>query len=141
MPGAAANLQPPGGTANPAIPQNSAFHARWFKFSRNGLAFSGIRMDSHTHAAPQRRPRLRVSPAVTSQRIGDDAVLIDLRTNEIYEMNRTGARMWQLLGDGLDVDDIKRQLEAEFEIEAEELHRQMDSFLATLLDAKLVENE
>ena len=78
---------------------------------------------------------------MTSQRIGDDAVLIDLRTNEIYEMNRTGARMWQLLGDGLDVDDIERQVEAEFEIEAEELHRQMSSFLATLLDAKLVEHE
>lgn len=98
-------------------------------------------MDSHTNASPERRPRLRVNPAVTSQRFGDDAVLIDLRTNEIYEMNRTAARMWQLLGDGLDVDDIKRQLESEFEIELEELHRQMESFLATLLDANLVEHE
>ncbi len=98
-------------------------------------------MDTHTNAAPQRRPRLRVNPAVTSQRIGDDAVLIDLRTNEIYEMNRTGARMWQLLGEGLEVDDIGGRLEAEFEIEPEELHRQIDSFLATLLDAKLVEHE
>jgi hypothetical protein len=82
-----------------------------------------------------------VNPAVTSQRIGDDAVLIDLRTNEIYEMNRTASRMWQLLGDGLGIDEIERQLEAEFEIEAEELHHQIDSFLATLLDAKLVEHE
>lgn len=98
-------------------------------------------MDSSTNASPQRRPRLRVNPAVTSQRFGDDAVLIDLRTNEIYEMNRTAARMWQLLGDGLEVDDIERRLEAEFEIEAGELRRQIDSFLATLLDAKLVEHE
>ncbi len=98
-------------------------------------------MDSNTNAAPRRRPRLRVNPAVTSQRIGDDAVLIDLRTNEIYEMNRTGARMWQLLGEGLDVEGIERQLETEFEIEAEELHRQIDAFLTTLLDAKLVEHE
>lgn len=98
-------------------------------------------MDSHTNSAPQGRPRLRVNPAVTSQRIGDDAVLIDLRTNEIYEMNLTAARMWQLLGEGVEVDDIERRLEAEFEIEREELHRQIDSFLATLLDAKLVEHE
>ena len=98
-------------------------------------------MESHIKAAPQRRPRLRVNPAVTSQHIDDDAVLIDLRTNEIYEMNRTGARLWQLLGEGLDVDDIERRLEAEFEIEPEELRRQVDSFLATLLDANLVERE
>lgn len=98
-------------------------------------------MDSHINAAPQGHRRLRMNPAVTSQRIGDDAVLIDLRTNEIYEMNLTAARMWQLLGEGVEVDEIERRLEAEFEIETEELHRQIDSFLATLLDAKLVEHE
>ena len=98
-------------------------------------------MDSDTNASLQRRPRLRLNPAVTSQIIDDNAILIDLRTNEIYEMNRTAARMWQLLGDGLDVDDIERGLESEFEIEPKELHRQMESFLATLLDAKLVEPE
>jgi Coenzyme PQQ synthesis protein D (PqqD) len=98
-------------------------------------------MDSRTNAVPQRHLRLRVNPAVTSQHIGDDAVLIDLRTNEIYEMNRTAARMWQLLCDGLEVGDIERRLESEFEIEPEELHRQIDSFLTTLLDVKLVEHE
>ena len=96
-------------------------------------------MDSHKDSVPH--PRLRVNPAVTSQHIGDEAVLIDLRTNEIYETNRTGARMWQLLGEGLELHDIQRRLEAEFEIEPEELHRQIDSFLATLLNAKLVERE
>jgi hypothetical protein len=117
-----------------------AFHARWLVF-RDGPANSGIGMESSTNASPERRPRLRLNPAVTSQRFGDDAVLIDLRTNEIYEMNRTAARMWQLLGDGLDVDDIEGRLVSEFEIEPEELRRQMDSFLVTLLDAKLVEHE
>ena len=98
-------------------------------------------MESSNNTSPERPRRLRVNPAVTSQRFGDDAVLIDLRTNEIYEMKRTAARMWQLLGDGLDVDDIERGLESEFDIEPEELHRQMKSFLTTLLDAKLVEQE
>jgi hypothetical protein len=101
------------------------------------LAFT--EMDSRKDSVP--RPRLRVNPAVTSQRIGDDAVLIDLRTNEIYEMNRTASRMWQLLGDGLDVDEIGSRLEAEFDIETADLHQQIDSFLTTLLDAKLVERE
>lgn len=98
-------------------------------------------MESGTNASPERRPRLRVNPAITSQRFGDDAVLIDLRTNEVYEMNRTAARMWQLLGDGVDVDDIEGRLASEFEIEPEELRRQMESFLVILLDAKLVEHE
>ena len=98
-------------------------------------------MESSNNASPERRPRLRVNPAVTSQRFGDDAVLIDLRTNEIYEMNRTAARIWQLLGEGLDVDDIEGRLALEFEIEPAELRRQMESFLTTLLDAKLVEHE
>lgn len=98
-------------------------------------------MESSTNESPERRPRLRVNPAITSQRFGDDAVLIDLRTNEVYEMNRTAARMWQLLGDGVDVDDIEGRLASEFEIEPEELRRQMESFLVILLDANLVEHE
>jgi hypothetical protein len=98
-------------------------------------------MESSKKASPERPRHLRVNPAVTSQRFGDDAVLIDLRTNEIYEMNRTAARMWQLLGEGLDVDDIEGRLASEFEIEPAELHRQIESFLVTLLDAKLVEHE
>ena len=98
-------------------------------------------MDSSTNASPERRRRLRVNPAITSQRFGDDAVLIDLRTNEVYEINRTAARMWQLLRDGVDVDDIEGRLASEFEIEPEELRRQMESFLVILLDAKLVEHE
>jgi|SRR5688500_13530735 len=98
-------------------------------------------MESSTNASPERRPRLRVNPAVTSQLFGDDAVLIDLRTNEVYEMNRTAARMWQLLGDGVDVDDIEGRLASEFEVEPKELRRQMEGFLVILLDANLVERE
>ncbi len=98
-------------------------------------------MDSLTNVDERRRPRLRVNPDVTVQRIGDDAVLIDLGTNEIYEMNRTSARMWELLAQGLDVEEIERRLGIEFEIGADALKAEMDRFLTTLLEAKLVVQE
>ena len=98
-----------------------------------------MKVNRHPGVPPQRRPRLRASSTVTSQQIGDEAVLIDLRTNEIYEMNRTASRMWKLIGDGRSLDEIEQQLEAEFEIDAKDLRDEIDSFLSTLLSAKLVE--
>ena len=60
---------------------------------------------------------MQVNPDVVARRLDDEVVLVHLRTNEIYRLNFTGARFWELLGEGLELDEVKRSLESEFEVD------------------------
>jgi hypothetical protein len=57
------------------------------------------------------------SPDVVSRRLGDSAVLVHLETNRVFELNETGARVWELLHDGLTCEQIADRLAAEFEVD------------------------
>jgi hypothetical protein len=61
-----------------------------------------------------------------------------LRTNQIYELNPQGARIWQLLQDGLSRDAIIETLQHEFEADPARLAVDVDQLLARLTDAELV---
>jgi hypothetical protein len=43
--------------------------------------------------------------------------VVDVPTSRIFELNETGTRVWELLGEGLDQESIVRQLVAEFDVE------------------------
>jgi hypothetical protein len=60
---------------------------------------------------------LQPSRDVIAKRLGESAVVIHLSSNRIYELNETGARVWELLCQGFDVDGIVRQLVEEFEVD------------------------
>jgi hypothetical protein len=82
---------------------------------------------------------VRPASSVASQRLGDETVLVHLRTNAVYTLNETGARMWELLGEGLDRDAMLRQLEQEFDVSEEQLVREVDELLSELTREGLVE--
>jgi hypothetical protein len=67
------------------------------------------------------------NPEVIAKRLGQAAVLVHIPTNRIFELNETGTRVWELLGQGLDPHHIVRQLVEEFAVEhdraAEEVRR------------------
>ena len=75
---------------------------------------------------------LRPSPDVVSQELEGEIVLVHLRTNRIYSLNRTGARVWELLGEGQGRAEMLAQLEREFEVAREELEREVDSLFTQL---------
>ena len=51
---------------------------------------------------PVGRDRWVPSADVVAEMTGDHMVLIHMQTNKIFELNRTGARVWELLGEGED---------------------------------------
>ncbi len=89
-------------------------------------------------AAGGPRPRLRPSPDVVSRRLDDEVVLVHLRTNHIYSLNQTGARLWELLQTGDDRERIERRMLEEFEVEAADLRREIEELLASLEAEQLV---
>jgi len=59
----------------------------------------------------------RQSDQVVSSRLGDGGVLVHLRTNRIFELNETGIRIWELIGQGLTVAEMVAALQSEFEVD------------------------
>ncbi len=71
---------------------------------------------------------IRPNPDVIARRVDAGTVLSHLRTNQIYELNATGSRIWELLGSGCTVAGIRGHLQEEFEVgeaEADEAIREM----------------
>ena len=60
--------------------------------------------------------RFRTSPDALATRVGDEIVLVHTVTDQIYVLNRTGARVWELLCDELDRTEIESRLAGEFDV-------------------------
>ena len=88
--------------------------------------------------ATQRVRTLEPSQDVVGQRLGDEVVLVSLQTNRIFELNRTGARFWELLQSERDRSRIEQRLMEEFEVSEEELSAEVDQLIKSLADEELV---
>lgn len=89
-------------------------------------------------AAPAASPRFHPSPDTIATRMGDEIVLVHLKTDRIYVLNRTGARLWELLAADCDRPEILRRMLTEFDVAPAELERELDRWLATLTADSLV---
>src|SRR5215203_1859730 len=94
-------------------------------------------MDGEDSATQEVR-RLEPSQDVVGQRLGDDVVLVSLQTNRIFELNRTGARFWELMQSESDRGRIEQRLLEEFEISKDELSAEVDQLIKSLADEELV---
>lgn len=84
------------------------------------------------HAAPQPHPD------VVWRRVGDEAVLVNLKTNRIYSLNQTGARFWELLSAGHDREAAEAALIGEFDVEEGELRKEVAAVLEELTKEGLI---
>jgi hypothetical protein len=90
-------------------------------------------------ASPPPEPqRYCVSTDIVSRRLGDDIVIVHLQTNQIYSLNYTAARLWELLSEGYDVPQIKQQLLSEFDIGEMQLAQEMAALISSLLTHRLI---
>lgn len=82
---------------------------------------------------------LRPSKDVVSRRVGDDIVLVNLQSDEMYSLNSTGARAWELLGEGHDLEAIDATLADEYDVDLEEVRRERETLVDELKQRGLVE--
>lgn len=79
-----------------------------------------------------------LSPDALFQEIGGEGVILDLATSTYFGLDPVGARFWQLLQDDADVAAACDRLLLEYEVEREQLERDIDSLLEQLIAAGLV---
>jgi hypothetical protein len=83
--------------------------------------------------------QLSAAPEVVSRRLDDEVVLVNLSSNKIFSLNRTGARYWELLEEGKGRAEISRQLTQEFGVAPERVEQDMTELETDLLAAGLLE--
>jgi hypothetical protein len=82
--------------------------------------------------------RFRVSPDTVYNALNDQSVLINMRTNEIYELNQTGARFWDLLCAGHHRARIQQLMLQEFDVDEAILDREIEALIASLKSSGLI---
>jgi len=80
----------------------------------------------------------RPAPDVLVERMEDSALLINLTTNRMFELNQTGTLFWDLLVEGLDLDAIKARLLDDYLVDASLVAREVEDLLKRLESEKLV---
>ncbi len=99
--------------------------------------------DARQSATPGRHGGGPLQPArdVVAQRVGHEVIIVNLRTNRMHSLNRTGARLWDLLTAGDDIPSIHAQLLSEFEVDPVQLEHEIAAIVASLKEAGLVQPE
>ncbi len=81
---------------------------------------------------------LKPNPDVLFQRLGDQMVLLNLRTDRIFELNETAARLWELLVEGRDLRSIEFELAKEFAVGLAELRTEIERMLVSMKDEQFL---
>jgi hypothetical protein len=79
-----------------------------------------------------------LNPDVVFKRLEDRMVLVHLATNRIFELNHTGARVWELLQEGITGDDLIDHLKAEFEVDPSTLRTEIEALISELANEGLI---
>lgn len=88
--------------------------------------------DMHSNA-------VRAAPDVVARRLEDELVLVNMKTNRIFSLNRTGARFWELLAEGGGLALVEERMLQEFDVDPDQLADEMDDLVWHLSRAGLVE--
>lgn len=81
---------------------------------------------------------VRVDPQVVCRRLGTESILVHLGTNEIFELNETAARLWELLSRDGDVSMAQSRLMEEFEVDPLLLRDEVERTLTLLTTEQLI---
>lgn len=81
---------------------------------------------------------IRRAEGVVARDMGDRAVLIQLRTNRIFELNASGLKIWAMLEHGAARDEICARLRGELAVPPVEIEGAVDDLLAALRREELI---
>jgi hypothetical protein len=81
---------------------------------------------------------LAASPDVLAADLGAEVALLAVRSGLYYSLADVGVRVWQLIRDGINREDLVSVLLTEYDVEATALERDLDSLLDSLTREGLV---
>jgi hypothetical protein len=82
---------------------------------------------------------ISISPDVMVRKVGEESVLLDLKTERYLGLDDVSARFWDLLTSGEPIQSAYDKLLEEFEVEPERLRNDLDAFVHELIEFGLIE--
>jgi hypothetical protein len=83
--------------------------------------------------------RITIAPDVLFRLVGDEAVVLNLRSELYLGLDPVGARMWTVLNDAPSIQAAYDSLLQEYNVEPECLQRDLDELLRRLVEQGLIE--
>jgi hypothetical protein len=75
---------------------------------------------------------MRPNSDVIAKRLDQTSVLVHIPTNRIFELNETGSRVWEMIGESLGTDQIVQRLADEFDVEEAQAANEVNELLTRL---------
>ena len=82
----------------------------------------------------------KLSSAVRTAHGQDGAVVLDIRQGQMFNLNRVGSRIVELLKNGSDEPAIVDKISVEFDVSKDTAERDVREFLHVLGERRLIEN-
>jgi hypothetical protein len=82
--------------------------------------------------------RVVAVPDVLVRAVGDESVLLQVATETYFGLDAVGTRMWRALVEAPSIQDARDVLLAEYEVGADDLQRDLDTFISELIARELI---
>jgi hypothetical protein len=83
--------------------------------------------------------KVTIPDTVLSTELQDEAVLLNLETGEYFGLDAVALEMWKALGEHGSVEAARVALLDHYDVTGETLARDLDQFVAQLVERKLIE--
>jgi hypothetical protein len=84
------------------------------------------------------RAIVEAAPGLTAADLGGEAVLLDVNTGQYFGLNEVALRIFELVQEPRTVEEIGEALLVEYDVEPAVIMRDLDGFLHTLSQRKLI---
>jgi hypothetical protein len=82
--------------------------------------------------------RIAVAPDVMFRTVGEESVLLHLKTETYLGLDPVGTRMWTLLAESESIQNAYESLLGEYDVDAQQLRSDLEDFIAKLVENDLV---
>ena len=82
--------------------------------------------------------RAAVDPDVMIRNVGQESVILDLKTERYLGLNEVGTQMWSAIAGSTSIQSANETLLAEYEVEPERLRENLQDLLRQLVEHGLV---
>ena len=82
--------------------------------------------------------RIAVAPDVMFRTVGDESVLLHLKSETYLGLDSVGTRMWTLLTASESIQSAYEALLGEYEVDGQQLRRDLEGFVGKLVEHDLI---
>jgi hypothetical protein len=79
------------------------------------------------------------TPDQVSSKLGDEAVILNIKSGVYFGLNEVGARVWTLIQEPVSIARVIQTLLGEYDVEPEQCKEEVLSLIKELIDVSLVE--